>query len=83
MRRLRLAVIAGIALCGAVLVLGTASAMPVGGLANASEEVVADFQRVVWVCGPVRCWWRPNVWGGPRVYARPWGWRARPYWRRW
>jgi len=89
MTKIRSGLIGAVAMCGTALwALGSASAMPVSGLANASDEVATDLQQVRWVCGPFRCWWRPNyypyygyAWGGPRFYARPWGWRAGPYWR--
>jgi hypothetical protein len=87
MKRFRLAVTGVMAVCATALATGTASAMPVSGLANAASEMVTDVQSVRWVCGPFRCWWRPSyypyyggyAWGGPRLYPRPWGWR--PYWR--
>lgn len=54
-----------------------ASAMPVSGLQPAIETgSSARISDVRWVCGPYRCWWRPNYYA-PR---RPWGWRR---WRRW
>ena len=59
-----------------------ASAMP-NGLAAASKALSADVENVHWVCGPYRCWWRPNYYAygfyGPR---RSWwgpGWRGRYY----
>jgi len=92
MRTLKAALVAAAALGGLALATNTASAMPVGGLKAAADEVSTDLQNVVWICGPFRCWWRP-VYYYPRVYYypyyrpyyRPWGWR--PYWgwgwRRW
>ena len=88
MRNLSLAAAGLAALCGVALQSGTASAMPMSGLANAAAEMTADVQQVAWVCGPFRCFWRPSyhryygayAYGGPRAYARP-GF-GRPY-RRW
>jgi hypothetical protein len=94
MRKLRLAVIGAIAVCATALASGHASAMPVGGVASAASEMATDVQNVRWVCGPFRCWWRPNYYPyygayafGPRFHARPW-WgghhHARPWGgRRW
>jgi hypothetical protein len=60
MKRFRLAVTGVMAVCATALATGTASAMPVSGLANAASEMVTDVQNVRWVCGPFRCWWRPS-----------------------
>jgi hypothetical protein len=55
-----------------------ASAAPVNGMAAISQQVAGEVQKVRWVCGPYRCWWRPGpYWGWHR-----WGW-YRPGWRRW
>jgi hypothetical protein len=49
-------------------------------------QPAAQIEQARWVCGPYRCFWRPNYWGGP-VYRGPgwgrpgWGWRGR--YRRW
>ena len=89
MNTLKLSLVAAAALGSAVLAAGTASAMPLGGLATASTEAAAKIQDVRWVCGPFRCWWRPNYavvapypvyryrqwWGPRRDYAYRWGWR--------
>ena len=81
MHVLKVVLVAATALGGASLVASTASAMPIGGLAAASNELSADIQDVRWVCGPFRCWWRP----GPYWGYRRWGWGPRwGYgWRRW
>ncbi len=62
-----------------------AAAMPLAGLNNAvlQEGAAPQIDQVRWVCGPYRCFWRPNyyaygAWGGP---GPRWGYR-RP-WRRW
>jgi hypothetical protein len=88
MHVLQTAVIAA-ALGGAVLATGPASAMPVGGLKAASDELATDAQKVVWICGWRGCWWRPvYVYPYYYPYYHPyWGYwgRRRPYWgwRRW
>src|SRR5215510_3059405 len=89
MRHFRLAALGVVALCGAALSPGNATAMPVGGLANAASQAT-DVQQAAWVCGPYRCFWRPRyypyygayAYGGPRFYARPY-WGYRHHWRRW
>jgi hypothetical protein len=68
-----------------------ASAMPVSDLYAASKILTAETQKVVWVCGWYRCWWRPDfaypapyVYPAPLVYYRPyWAWRPYWGWRRW
>ena len=59
--------------------LGTvsASALPINNLGTI--ELGTEAQDIRWVCGPYRCWWRPNYYyggygyyGGPRYY-RGWG----------
>jgi hypothetical protein len=69
MQRLKIAIVAGTVLGWANLV-APASAMPIGGPTTASNQLATDLQNVAWVCGPYRCWWRPNYWGG---YRRWWG----------
>jgi hypothetical protein len=76
MQKLKIALVVATVLGGAGLLAPAASAMPMAGLAGASNELSAGIQDVGWVCGPYRCWWRPNYWGGG------WGWR-RWGWRRW
>ena len=69
-------VLAGAAALGAVaLASGSASAMPNG---LSSDALAPNVEQVRWVCGPYRCWWRPNYYYG--YYG--WGPRWR-YWRRW
>ena len=43
-----------------------ASATPTNGMAAVSQQVTNEIQKVRWVCGPYRCWWR-----------LAWGWRRR------
>jgi hypothetical protein len=80
MNKLAMTVATGLVL-GAANV-GPASAMPAANLAAAMSET-SNVQNVVWVCGPFRCWWRPNYWYYPRVYRYPrvysYGYVA-PYW---
>ncbi len=74
----RIAVAASAAILAGLITVGSAFAMPIGGLNNAADTV-AKVDTVAWYCGPYRCWWRPGPYWGPR----PWrfGW-YRPY-RRW
>jgi hypothetical protein len=76
MMKIKIALLAAGAFCAASLAAGSASAMPVGGLAGAASEVSGDLQQARWVCGPYRCFWRP----GPRFYGRPW-WGGPGYYR--
>jgi hypothetical protein len=89
MHSLKIALVTGTLLGSASLIAPAASAMPTSGLAAASNQLAADLQNVAWVCGPYRCWWRPNYWGpyGPYgsgsyassgVYAAPSGVYAAP-----
>ena len=45
-----------------------ASAIPISDLGTASKSLSTESQKVVWVCGWYRCWWRPVV-----VYPAPTG----------
>lgn len=77
-RNVRVIVAAGLFFSALVLAPMRASAAPMPvdqGLARAATAT-GPIQKTRWVCGPYRCWWRPNYFYGP-VY-RPWGWR-RPY----
>ncbi len=71
---LKIALVAATVLGAGSLIAPAASAMPVSGLASASNQLSADVQNVRWVCGPYRCWWRPNYWAPYWGYRR-WGWR--------
>jgi hypothetical protein len=44
-----------------------------------SDALSSNVEQVRWVCGPYRCWWRPNYYYG--YYG--WGPRWRYGWRRW
>jgi hypothetical protein len=78
--------VAGGILCAATMAALPAAAMPVDNIARASQAN-ANIDQVRWVCGPYRCWWRPNYYYGPRFYVAPrvwWGPRYRyRAWRRW
>ncbi len=74
--------IAAAALSSAAMLATPASAMPTDNLAKAAST---NIEQVRWVCGPFRCWWRPNYWGpgyGAYGFYRPF-WRHRWGWRRW
>jgi hypothetical protein len=78
------------AVFGAVaLVSAPASAIPISDLDAASKSLTTETQKVVWVCGRYRCWWRPVfVYPAPYVYYQPylayWGWHQPDWgWRRW
>ena len=72
-----------LALAAVGLSAPSASAMPLGlAPATALSTPGVQIDNVRWVCGPYRCFWRPNsvvpaplpYWGGP--------YWAGPYWRR-
>ena len=91
-----IAVAAAFALTAGAATVGVAYAMPLGGPSGASSTA-ADIQDVRWVCGPNRCWWRPNYvpapyygyyaprpfygYFGPRRYRYGWYGHGRRYWR--
>ena len=84
-RNVRIASIAVAVLLVAGALIGPASSMPINGSALAKAKPAADRpQRVGWVCGPYRCWWRPFVGGpfwAPYRYYRP-GYYCNPYYNR-
>lgn len=63
--------------------VGGAAAMPADHFATQDRSTV---EKVVWVCGPYRCFWRPPVryYYAPRAYVGP-RWVCGPYrcFRRW
>ena len=62
----------------AAMPVATPSELGLAGRAAATEKTVL-------VCGPWRCYWRPDYWGtyGPYPYPYPyWAWR-RHYWWGW
>ncbi len=69
--------LAGAAAISGAAMIGSAAAMPAAKLdANAQPAAANSIQNVHWVCGPYRCWWRPNYYNyyGPRRYYRRWWW---------
>ncbi len=83
MKNLKYVLVAA-AVGGLALASGSASAMP-NGLPEASKALSSDVQDVRLVCGPFRCWWRPNWYGSYAYYSpRPWhrggSWRWRHHW---
>jgi hypothetical protein len=79
---------ASAALWGASLL--PTQAMPVSNLAAGAHVAPAPVQEVAVVCGPYRCWWRPDYYypppyAPPRAYYGYWpgwpgyGW-SRPPW---
>src|SRR3954451_11600059 len=61
--------------------VGQASAMPAFDHAVIKTTQAAQPEQVRWVCGPWRCFWRPNYFYRPLAFyaPRPY-WRPRPYW---
>lgn len=90
-------ILAASAIATAAMV-GSAAAMPAANL-DTSSQALSGVQQARWVCGPYRCFWRPNVFIGPGFgwrrplygfagprwgWGRPgWGWRRRWGWRGW
>jgi hypothetical protein len=91
MRHLNIAALAVTAVLSVSALGGSASAMPLSGLASVATQRVDTVEHVRLVCGPYRCWGRPGpYWGGP--YWRPhygywgwhrWGWRGWGWHRHW
>lgn len=88
MRMVKPALLALGVLGAATVTAGTALAMPNG---MPQSDHIAKTEQVRWVCGPYRCWWRPNYYrsygfyAGPRFgweprWHRRWGWRHRHWW---
>jgi hypothetical protein len=71
-------------LCGANLMASAPGAMPANGLAAMSTASTPAVQKVVWLCSPFRCSWRPNYWGfyrGRLVWGPQYYWlNPRYYW---
>lgn len=78
---------AGLLVAGSLAVGSTAASagpiMPLAAVATAADaDAATNVDKVAWVCGPYRCWWRPGPYWGPRPYywhrpywgPRPWGW---------
>jgi hypothetical protein len=90
MTKMKTALAATLALCSTALLTLPAHAMPVGDLATATANISDGIQNVRWVCGPYRCWWRPNFASAPGLYYAPprfYGYGPRPFhrygYRRW
>lgn len=93
--RLRAGLVAAVLAFSAFVVIGAGAgpaeagvAMPSLATPSAAVDTLAPAaplaENVRWVCGPFRCFWRPNWnWYVP-PYARGWGPPVRPgcYWRR-
>jgi len=74
----KMLVAGSLALGGFALVSDGAYAMPaMDDGVSAAASAGTQIEQARWVCGPYRCWWRPNYWG-----PRP-GWRWRRWHRRW
>ncbi len=73
-----------VAIAGAAMI-GSAAAMPAAKLDTlAQQSAVNSIQDVRWVCGPHRCWWRPNYYRYYNYYGPYYGPRWHPYYhRRW
>jgi hypothetical protein len=65
MQKLKLVMMAACLATG--LGVGGAQAMPISNLAVVDSGGAVEQAR--WVCGPYRCWWRPNRWHRPYAYA--------------
>ena len=71
-------VFAAAALGAVALGSAGASAAPMNGLAPSVEaSTSANVEQARIVCGPYRCFRRPNFYG-PRPYYRPYGFYGRP-----
>jgi hypothetical protein len=78
------AVVAALALGSLAVQSVGASAMPmvdVNPAIVAHSEAASGVQQTRWVCGPYRCFWRPNYYGYG-FYGRPWGSRGGYGWNR-
>lgn len=79
------AIVGLVVLGGAALAGSAATAMPIAPIPGANNA--SGVEQVRWVCGPYRCWWRPNYYGaygfygGPRYYGPRWGYHRG--WHRW
>jgi len=90
----RVLLAAGLAIGGAATLSATPAAAFPAIDAGPAAAAAAPVEHVRWVCGPYRCWHRPNHywarprplygygpgWGWRRHYHHPHYWRPRPYW---
>jgi hypothetical protein len=76
------ATIAGGVMLGSLI--ASAQAMPAAQL-GASAQAASGVQEARYVCGPYRCWWRPNYYAyyGPRPYYYGPRWGYYHGYRRW
>jgi hypothetical protein len=65
------------------MVGSAAAAVPVSNLSNVAKAS-SGIQDARWVCGPFRCFWRPNVFIHRPLYGfyRPWVWHRPLFWHR-
>ena len=83
------AIVGLVVLGGKALAGGAASAMPIAPIPGTNDA--SGVEQVRWVCGPYRCWWRPNYYGaygfygGPRYHGPRWGYHGGWHrgWHRW
>ena len=86
MRHLNIAVLAVTAVLSVSALGGSASAMPLSGLASIPTQRADTVEQVRWVCGPFRCWWHPSPYWGPHYGYwgwHRWGWRGWGWHRHW
>ena len=77
-RSVRIVLASGLLLAAAAIFPLKASAAPMldPGVARAADTAQAGVENARWVCGPWRCWWRPNYY---YPHYRPWGYYHRPW----
>jgi hypothetical protein len=88
MRKFGLMMTALGALGASVALSGGAEAMPIG-LPGSIQ--VSNVDQVRWVCGPWRCWWRPNYYVAPAYayygygprFGYYGGWHHWHHWHHW
>lgn len=83
-RKMKMVLVAGVALAGLGFAAEAASAMPMRGL-DAGVAQVSDVQQGVqdvrYICGHWRCHWVPGpYWHGPYWHRPHWHWR---HWHHW
>ena len=81
---IHVALVAGAAALALPAASNPASALPLAGLEPAvlrDGQPAATVEQARWVCGPYRCFWRPNYWGPGWGHGPRWGWGG--CWRRW
>jgi hypothetical protein len=90
---MRASIIAAAAVGAVLAIVAPAGAVPVVTADQLEAAGSSGVEKTVLICGPWRCYWRPNYWGyRPYPYwgwrrhywwgwRRPWGWHRG--WRRW